>query len=359
MTYGNYPDFDRVKKILIIKMRHLGDVLLSTPVLSVLKKRFPEICIDALVYDESKAVLEDHFAIHRVYSHKRLDKKLFFIKRLVKEYSLLRELKKNKYDLILNLTEGDRGAIVSKYCKPLYRVGVESKNKFYTHTIKQCTTLRHQVERDLDALRVMGIFPKVEERELSFFIPKTSYKKTEGYEDFFLFCPFSRWKFKSLSMEKMRAIVSYLTEKKQKIILAGSKDPIEMQKAQDLIEGFDVKLVTNLVGKISIKELGAFMDKSKAVICVDSLALHMSSCLKKKTLCFFGPTSEVKWGPWQNPEAVIITKNLSCRPCLLDGCGGSKYSDCLEQIDLSQAFSYLDQWIKKPKSSLLNVFNSK
>lgn len=360
MTYGNYPDFSRVKKILIIKMRHLGDVLLASPVFSVLKKRFPGLTIDALVYEEAKVLLEDHFAVNKVYGHDRKDKKLFFMKRLTKEYSLLRTLKKNKYDLILNLTEGDRGAIVCRYCKPLYRVGVESKNNVYTHKIKQCKNPKHQVERDLDALRVMGIFPKMDERELFFFIPSAAFIKTEEYQDFFLFCPFSRWKFKCLSMEKMRAIVSYLIAKKQKVILAGSNDPVEQKMAQELALGFSEDLVINLVGKLNLKELGAFMEKSKGVICVDSLSLHMSSCLQKKTLCFFGPTSEIKWGPWKNPNAIVITKNLSCRPCSMDGCGGSKFSDCLDQIDLNFVFTHLDEWIFGPKkSSLSKLFSPK
>jgi len=348
MTYGEYPDFTGVSKILIIKFRHLGDVFLSTPVFSILKKKYPNLSIDALVYEEAKGLLEDHFAIDQVHTRRQKGKKTNLLKRLYGEYLFLKKLKKNKYDLILNLTEGDRGALVCRYCKPKYRVGVEGKNKGYTHTIKQCSTPRHQVELDLDALRVMGIFPSLSERELHFSIPKSAYEKGKNLDDFFLFSPFAKWKFKCLSVLQMKKILDFLLERGQKIVITGSKDPIELKMARELTSGYSKDKVINLVGQLDIKELGAFMEKAKGVICIDSFALHLSSCLKKKTLVFFGPTSEVKWGPWQNPNAIVITKNISCRPCLIDGCGGSKYADCLATLELTKAFYHLEKWLEKP-----------
>lgn len=350
MTYGDYPDFAKVNKILVVKMRHLGDVLLSTPLFSVLKKRYPHVSIDALVYAEGKSILEGHFGIDNVFIYDRGIKKLPFFKKILSEYKLLQNLKKNKYDLIINLTEGDRGALITKFTKPLYSVGMTDKKgflgkKIYSHLLKNCSTPRHQVERDLDALRIIGVFPSWDERDLVFSIDEKSKMSVKEYDDFYLYCPFSRWKFKCLSQSQMRKILSYLVDKKKKVIICGGKDLIEAKMARDLIEGFCQKSVINLVGKINLKELGALMQKSLGVICVDSLALHLSSALKKRAIVFFGPTSEVKWGPWKNKEAHVITKSLSCRPCGMDGCGGSKYSDCLARLDLNKAFLVIDSWI--------------
>lgn len=349
MTYGDYPDFNGVGKILIIKFRHLGDVFLSTPVFSILKKRYPNISIDALVYEEANDLLEDHFAIRKVYTRKRKGKKEIFLKRLLNEYLFLKKLKKNRYDLILNLTEGDRGAVVCKYLRPKYRVGVEGKNKGYTHLIKQCSTPRHQVELDLDALRIMGIFPRPDERELYFAIPKNISDNGRNLKNYFLFCPFARWGFKGLSLVQMKKIIDFLINKGQKVVISGSKNVKEMETAKILTNGYPKEKVINLVGNLDIKQLGSVMEKAKGVICIDSFALHLSSCLKKKVVVFFGPTSEIKWGPWQNPNAIVITKNISCRPCLMDGCGGSKYADCLATMDLKKAFYHLEKWIEEPK----------
>ncbi len=71
MSYGDYPDLKNVKKILIVKMRQLGDVLLTGPVFTVLKTRLPDAVIDAYVYSESVPMLEGHPAIASFLSYER------------------------------------------------------------------------------------------------------------------------------------------------------------------------------------------------------------------------------------------------------------------------------------------------
>jgi heptosyltransferase-3 len=68
------------------------------------------------------------------------------------------------------------------------------------------------------------------------------------------------------------------------------------------------------------------------VVCVDSLPLHLASALQRPCVVLFGPSSELVWGPWRNPRAIVVAQEYSCRPCGLDGCGGSKVSDCLATL---------------------------
>jgi heptosyltransferase-3 len=99
----------------------------------------------------------------------------------------------------------------------------------------------------------------------------------------------------------------------------------------EISKGLDV---VNLGGAISLKELGALIERSEFLICVDSVPFHIASALKKPVIALFGPTSDVTWGPWRNPNARVVSMEMSCRPCYLDGCGGSKRSDCLESLPL-------------------------
>jgi heptosyltransferase-3 len=78
MGYGNYPDLSLVKKVLVIKLRHFGDVLLTTPVFSVLKKTLPNAEIDAYVYKECASLLEENPSIHKVFSYDQAWKKSRF-----------------------------------------------------------------------------------------------------------------------------------------------------------------------------------------------------------------------------------------------------------------------------------------
>jgi heptosyltransferase-3 len=341
MSYGDYPDLTKVKKVLVVKHRHLGDVLLTTPVFTALKRALPQAEIDAYVYAESLPMLEGHPAISQLIGYTRPRGQPLF-RRLYYEYKILRQIRSSNYDLVINLTEGDRGTLAAKISQAKVRVGFPPKGswqkKVYTHLAKSCPSPRHTVERNLDALRRIGIFPTWEDRELFFHVPTQAAAAMHQEAPYILIHPTSRWLFKCWPVEKMRSLIEKL---QHPVILTSGPDPEEKAMATAIAEGLPV---LNLGGKISLKELGALVAQSKLVICVDSLPFHLANALKKPVVALFGPTSDVTWGPWRNPFAKIAAQNWSCRPCYLDGCGGSKQSDCLETLpvqlvlDLSTPF---------------------
>ena len=81
MTYGNYPDLSLVKRVLVIKMRHHGDVLLTSPLFTQLKKAIPHAEIDAFIYKDTLPMLEGHPAISDYLLYDKGWKKLFFLKK--------------------------------------------------------------------------------------------------------------------------------------------------------------------------------------------------------------------------------------------------------------------------------------
>ncbi len=338
MSYGNYPDLSTVKRVLVVKLRHLGDVLLTTPVFSALKLAMPVSKIDAYIYEEAKPILEGHPALSCLIGYDRKVKKFSLWKRIFYEISLLRRLRREKYDLVINLTEGDRGVLVALLSGAKIKVGFDPKGfwqkKVFTHLVKHCPGLRHTVERNLDAIRRIGIFPSIEDRELFFHIDeKIKEKMQSSYQGpFILIHPTSRWKFKCLPIAKMRQLVASLIQDGKKVVLVSGPGSDEKEMVMKIAEGFDA---ATILGEISLKELGALIAISEMLICVDSMAFHVANALKKPVVAFFGPTSEVTWGAWRNPYARVMTKQMSCRPCYQDGCGGSKYSDCLATLDIS------------------------
>ncbi|NGX37777.1 MAG: Lipopolysaccharide core heptosyltransferase RfaQ [Chlamydiae bacterium] len=318
------------QKILVIKLRHLGDVLLAAPVFTNLKASFPDSQIDAYIWKEAKPMLDGHPAISNFILHDRKWKEFSFFKRYWNELQLLRQIRAEGYDLVINLTEGDRGALAAFASGAIERVGVDPsgkwKRKIFTQLVKPCPNPRHTVERDLDALRKIGIYPRQQMRDLFFHVPDVATERAKqlvGDEPFVIIHAAARWRFKCLPKPLMAAVIDQLGER---IVLTGA--PSEREFVQEIAD-LATPEVLNLAGKTSLKEMGALMQMSKGMITVDSVALHMASALKVPVVALFGPTSEQNWGPWMHPRSTIITKKLSCRPCRLDGCGGSKMSDCL------------------------------
>lgn len=319
-----------IRKILVIKLRHLGDVLLSSPVFTSLKRFYPESQIDAYVWKEAAPILEGHPSIRKIYTYDRELKKSTFVQRFFQELKLLRCFRSEKYDLVINLTEGERGAHVALFSGAHTKVGFIPKKKhiakIFTHLVHSCKTPKHAVERDLDTLRILGIHPIPKDRELIFSISKEDEAKISKLVPkgpYVVIHPVARWKFKCPPSKLISQVIDGL---EIPVVLTGDSSEILHNKQ---IEKQAKRSVINLTGKISLKELGALLKGAKGVITVDSMSLHMASAFKIPTVAIFGPTSEASWGPWRNLRSVVISENRACRPCLMAGCGNSKLSDCL------------------------------
>ncbi|HCJ84841.1 MAG TPA: putative lipopolysaccharide heptosyltransferase III [Parachlamydiales bacterium] len=366
MTYGNYPDLKSVKRILVIKMRHLGDVLLTTPLFSRLKEALPDAEIDAYIYKESHPMLEGHSAISSFLLYDRKWKELSFWRRLKKEVEMVRRLRKRNYDLVINLTEGDRGALAALLSKSPIRVGMDPgkkrKRALYTHLVKVCHSPRHMVERQLDALRALGIFPGPLERELSFTIPDEALRQAEARlerlglqaKEYLLIHPVSRWLFKCPPPAFYRSLIEKLLQEGERVVLTAGPSEKESSFVRAVAEGFPDEVV-NLAGTTSLKELGALISMSRALITVDSVPLHMGSALKTPVVALFGPSSEEEWGPWMHPQSAVVSKALPCRPCGLDGCGGGKLSDCLFTLSEEAVLDAFHQLRAKRETASLKV----
>lgn len=364
MSYGNYPNLQNVKKILVIKLRHHGDVLLTSPVFTYLKSELPHATIDALIYRETAPMLEGLSALHHLHLYDKQWKKKPWLTRWIKEFQLLSQIRKEKYDLVINLTEGDRGAIVALISGASIRVGFDpekkgflGKSRIFSHLVKVCKTPRHTVEKNLDALRRIGLFPSPEERELSFYIPEKARNSIQAQlpSNYIAIHPVSRWKFKCWPVKQLAQLIQELHQEGHHIVLTASSDPAELKMIEDITALCpDIPLI-NLAGQIDLKQLGAVIDGAEALICVDSASLHLASALKKPTVVLFGPTSELNWGPWRNPKARVVAQSMSCRPCYLDGCGGSKKSDCLTTLPVANVRQALQEVLVRSELSLTGL----
>ncbi len=348
MSYGDYPDLSRVQRVLVVRLRHLGDVLLTTPLLRVLQRALPVAQIDVCVYREAAPLLEGNPAIRSLLLCDRSRKERSFFVRIGKELELLQQVRKGAYDLVIQLTEGDRGAFLSWASRARYKVGwAHGKKRFvYTHLVKNCPFLRHTVERQLDVLRRIGLFPQEEEKEL--FIPRVQQAEESmaarvPFQRFLLIHPTSRWRFKCWPVDKMRALSRVLLDRGEQLVFSSGPDQEEQHMVAEIVKGLDRERVMNLSGALSLSELVALIARSQLLLSVDSLPFHLASALKAPVVALFGPTSEVTWGAWRNPLARVVTEPMSCRPCYQDGCGGSKRSECLYSLSVEKVLEPIEE----------------
>ncbi|HEY5897123.1 MAG TPA: putative lipopolysaccharide heptosyltransferase III [Burkholderiales bacterium] len=338
-------------RALVVKLRHHGDVLLASPVLHVLKSHAPSMEIDALVYDDTAAMLEGHPALTRLHVVGRKWRELA-AGRLGKEWALLRTLRSRRYDLLVHLTEHPRGAWLSRLLGVRHAVApiVVGRGRWwqksFTHLYPMIRN-RHQVEVNLDALRRIGIQPSLQERKLEFVPGADAEQKVAALDlpaSFVHMHPASRWRFKCWPVERNAQLVDRLALEGHAVVMTSAPD--ETAFIDEIIARTTSKPV-NLAGKLSLKELGALTARARLFIGVDSMPMHLAAAMGTPTVALFGPSSENEWAPW-SVEQRIVTSTHSCRPCRVDGCGGSKISECLTFLPIDAVHAAARELLTPP-----------
>jgi len=197
----------------------------------------------------------------------------------------------------------------------------------FTH-LYPLTRNRHQVEVNLDALRRIGVYPGLTERKVQFVPGPEAERKIAALAlppSFVHMHPASRWTFKCWPAERNAQLADRLAAEGHTVVLTAA--PQESAFIDEILSKASSKPV-NLAGKLSLKELGALTACAQLFIGVDSMPMHLAAAMGTPTVALFGPSSEDEWAPW-NVEQRIVTTTHSCRPCRIDGCGGSKVSECL------------------------------
>jgi heptosyltransferase-3 len=75
---------------------------------------------------------------------------------------------------------------------------------------------------------------------------------------------------------------------------------------------------------------------ARLLIGVDSAPIHIAAAMQTPVVALFGPSSEAAWGPWRVAHRVVGSTIHTCRPCNINGCGGSNISDCLLTLPVAR-----------------------
>lgn len=348
-----------VSRVLVTKLRHHGDVLLASPVLSVLKRALPHAAIDALVYRETAPMLERHPALATLFTIDRAPRGRFA--RLADDIGLLRRLRANRYDLLVHLTEHPRGLVLALLAHPRFAVTREpAKARWawrlgFTHFYPWPKgRSRHTVETNLDALRRIGIVPDERDKRLTI-VPS---REDEARIDaelarlalargaFVQIHPGSRWLFKAWEPQRMADVAHMLVQRGLPVILTGAPDERERALVAEVMGAIPAparERVFDLTGRLSLSELAALTARACLFVGVDSAPMHIAAATGTPIVVLFGPSDEQEWGPWQVVHRVVAAPEFPCRPCRNDGCGGSKRSECLASLPVARVVAAIDE----------------
>jgi heptosyltransferase-3 len=337
-------DFSKVKRALVVHLRNHGDVLLTSPLFSALKKHAPHIETDALVYDQTAEMLIFHPAVAEVQRSVRKRKDLSFAARLGAELRLLAKLRARRYDMLISLGNHPSALWLTWFLRPRYSVAPRRQGPFarfwgknFTHVVKYpANGRRHQVELNLDALRQFGVFPGEEDRQLVLVPGETANTSVRNRMaalglapgGFIVVHAPASLAYKCMPPERTARLIEELVKGGERIVLTGAPAKSDLALVRAIRDACRAETV-DLCGQLSMKELAALIGQAKLVIAVDSAPVHIAAAMQTPVVAVFGPTNDYIWSPWRVPHRVVASDRHPCRPCHNAGCGGSGVSDCL------------------------------
>jgi heptosyltransferase-3 len=331
-----------VHKLLVIKLRAVGDVILSTAVLPNLRAAFPRARIEFLTEGNTRDVLV---------GNETIDELIVFKKSGLGGLNILFELRRRTYDLVIDLFGNPRSALMTFATGAKYRVGYDFRGRSYAYTtlVKPRGGEVHNVEFNLDALRRIDI--PIVDRTIRFPLGESDDRFAEmamqqlGLGSGMIVGlnpgtnrPTERW-----PAEKFAQLGNLLNEKYNASILVfwgpGEK-PLAGAIAQRIRKGAVVAPPTTL------KQLGSMFKRCTVVVSNDSGPMHIAAAVGVPTVGVFGPVNPRLQGPYGENTAYVTKEGLDCLGCNLDKhCPIGNV--CMTQLEATAVLVTVEQLLKR------------
>jgi heptosyltransferase III len=321
-------------KILVIAMRYLGDVLLTTPLIRSLRLAYPNAQLDMLVYANTTAMLEGNPDIDHLITVPNKAK-------LADHWVLLRQLAR-RYDLAITTQSGDRPFLYSLFASSR-RLGVVPpkpdtgwwKRFFLYRWLEFDDQDTHTVLQHLKILALINVPPC-----FALVPPRTQdiqvLHQLVGDSTYAVLHAHPQWTYKQWTIEGWVAIGHYLHQLGLRLVLTGGT----AQEEVDYIANIARQLpddTLNLAGQVSLAQLTELLTNAALYIGPDTGITHLAAATGIPVIALYGPTNPVKWAPWpygfeknSNPFQKTGSQSVNnihllqgekpCVPCHLEGC---------------------------------------
>jgi heptosyltransferase-3 len=337
-------------RVLVVALRRLGDVLLTTPLIRSVKRAFPHASIDALVFAGTEGILTGNPDLAQIVTlpqHPRFGETLALMLRLCK-----------RYDLALSTQTGDRPTFLAviagrQSAGPVEAGGLAAAIKRFA--LSRCYVSdrgQHRVRDVLQLAKLIGIPVQAEivcpaGGSRPALAPAQPYAVIHAAPMF----TYKRW-----TVDGWKKLAAALHERGLGTVVTGAAtDRVYLD------EVWHDSNVVRLDGKLGWPELSALIAAARVYIGPDTAITHLAAASGTPTVALYGPTDPRLWGPWppgglDRPWAAagtiqrrgnvwLVQNPLPCLPCQLEGCERrlDSYSQCLDELSAGQVVSAVDQ----------------
>ncbi|HEY0323839.1 MAG TPA: glycosyltransferase family 9 protein [Pyrinomonadaceae bacterium] len=343
-----------VRRVLVVRLRSIGDTVLATPSLRALRRFLPEAEIDILLEDWVAPILEGFPHVNRIITVERGN--------LAGRARVAKELRGARYDVAFNLHGGTTSTILTRASGARHRVGYSSYrySRLYNHAAPPANELwgkaaTHSVEQQLALLGWTGV--PVSDRPPTHLAVTAEASKSideklraEGIGEsapFALFHPAAAFETKQWAAEKFARVAEALDARGLGIVSVAAPSEAETINALRKHSSVNIKSFTDL----RLPEVTALAARSCLFVGNDSGIAHIASAVNIPAVVIFGSSNVRHWHPWANPLSEVVREELPCQPCPGYTCAEFDQPECIRRVRVESVLQAIERVMEKAISN--------
>lgn len=339
-------DWETVQRVLVIRLRSIGDTVLSTPSLFALKRFLPHAQVDILVEDWVAPLLENHPHIDNVIEIERGGG-------VVARMKVAQELRSERYDVVYNLHGGTTATFLTRATGARHRVGFKTYQyaKLHTELVPSPLLLwgqqkTHSVEQQLALLGWTGVPVSDRPRTRLGIAPEAAgsvikHLTAAGLAEskIALIHPAAAFATKRWAAENFARVAEYLSERGYAPIAVAA--PNEAEIVSELVNQSRVGILT--LG-LSLPEVTVLAARSQIFVGNDSGIAHIAAAVGTPSVVIFGSSNIAHWRPWnQAAPAEVVFEELPCQPCHGYFCEKFPQPECILRVSVSGVIAAIER----------------
>jgi lipopolysaccharide heptosyltransferase II len=337
-------DWSEVRKVLLVRLRSIGDTVLSTASALALKRFLPDVQVDIFVEDWVAPLLANHPHLSNVVVLERGG--------LMARARAARELRAANYDVVYNLHGGTTATFLTRATGARHRVGYKTYQyaQFHNHQAPSPLLLwgqqkTHSVEQQLALLGWTGVPVTDRPRTQLGIAPEAAESvrrqlASVGLEDrkIALIHPAAAFATKQWATENFARVAEYVADRGfAPVAVVG---PHEKAVLDNLLETSSVHVVTF---DLSLPEVTALAARSQLFIGNDSGIAHIAAAVATPSVVIFGSSNIAHWRPWNSAAAEVVFEEMPCQPCHGYFCEKFAQPECILRVPVTRVTAAIDR----------------
>jgi predicted lipopolysaccharide heptosyltransferase III len=344
-------NWQNVERVLVVRLRSIGDTVLSTPSLLALKRFLPNATVDILLEDWVAPVLDGFPYVDRIITVARRSN--------TSRARVARRLRANRYDVVYNLHGGSTATLLTRATGARHRVGYENYRyaRLHNHLSPASSVLwerdkTHSVEQQLALLGWTGV-PVSDRPPTKLAVTEAAAAKVAarlragGFEDtpFVAIHPAAAFATKQWAAENFGRVAEELARQGLAVVVVTTGNQTGL--VEDLKRNMAAPILS--LADLSLPEITALLARARLFVGNDSGIAHIAAAVETPAVVVFGSSNIAHWRPWSaaGTAAEVVYEEMECQPCHGYYCEKFAEPECIKRVPVERVMAAAERVLRE------------